>query len=198
METVLLCAAPLVSYILHSLSLYTISRRRKLPHAWVSWVPVINIFQLGTVADHYRLAYKGKRGLLRWGLILSFAIYCVGVFIVMAAVLEVLLGALAGAITVGLLLLSEDYVAGMEAMSARAESVVSACTLLCALFFVVNAVARYRVYRSCHPSAAVPYLLLSIFLPFLRPLLLFQLRNKDDAAVFSPTPTELNPNIPQL
>lgn len=189
MDTILLCVVPLACYILHSLGLHRISRRRRLPHAWVSWLPVINIFQLGTVADHDRLARKGKKGLLRWGLSLSFVICCVGVFMALAAIAEVLLGVLAGAVTVGLLLLSEEYVTGMAELSAQASSVASVSLLLCILFFVVNTVARYRIYRSCHPSGAGVYLLLSIFLPFLRPVLLFLLRNKDDAAVYCPADT---------
>lgn len=181
MEDFLLCAVLLTCFILHSWSLYTISKRRGLPHAWVSWVPLISIFQLGTVADHDRLACKGKKGLLRWWLILCGAIYCAGVFVALAAVVQVLIYALPGVITVGLVLLSEEYVAKMGEVAAWAGGVVSTGAVLCVPYLVVSAVARYRVYRSCNPSAAVPFLLLSIVLPFLQPVLLFLLRDKDDA-----------------
>lgn len=190
MEAFILSLIPIVLYILCSLSLYTISRRRGLPHAWVSWVPLVNIFQLGTVADHYQLSRKGRKGFMRWVLILSGAACIAGLLLILAAALKVIISLLPFALTFGLLFLSEDYASSVDEVSKWASAVATNGLLLCIPLLLIHPFVRYRVYRSCAPSTAVLYLLLSLLLPFLHPLFLFLLRKKDDAAVYGSVPSD--------
>ena len=50
----------IASYILTSLAIYTISRRRVLRKAWLAWVPVVNCWLLGSISDHYQYVAKQK------------------------------------------------------------------------------------------------------------------------------------------
>ena len=41
-------------YVFTSLALYTIAKRRGINHPWLSWIPVANVWILGSIADQYR------------------------------------------------------------------------------------------------------------------------------------------------
>ena len=47
-------------YVLTSLALYTIANRRGIKNAWLSWVPVINCWIIGSLSDQYRYVVKGE------------------------------------------------------------------------------------------------------------------------------------------
>ncbi len=191
LQALVLTAVPIALYILSSLGQYTISKRRSLPHPWMSWVPLIRVFQLGTIADHYRLARKGKKGLLRWVLILYGIIPSVCIAAAVVALLMVIAYALTGVLFLGLLFLSEEYVASMDEASAWVGIMTVISLVLYIPYWVLHAVTKFRVYRSLKPSFAGLFLVLSIFLPFLHPMFLFLLRHKDDPAVYQPEPTEM-------
>ena len=53
-------AISIATYILTALSLYTIATRRGLNHPWLSWVPVLNVWILGSLSDQYRYVVKGE------------------------------------------------------------------------------------------------------------------------------------------
>ena len=42
------------AYVLTSLSLYTIAARRQIANPWLSWIPVVRIWVLGSLSDQYR------------------------------------------------------------------------------------------------------------------------------------------------
>ncbi len=41
----------IVSYVLFSLGLYTVAKRRMINHPWLSWIPVANIWILGSLSE---------------------------------------------------------------------------------------------------------------------------------------------------
>jgi len=53
-------ALSMVVYVLHSLSLYTIAGRRGIRHGWLAWIPMGNLWILGSIADQYQYVAKGK------------------------------------------------------------------------------------------------------------------------------------------
>ena len=53
-------ALSVVIYIFHSLGLYTIANRRGIHHSWLAWLPVGNLWLLGSIADQYQYVVKGK------------------------------------------------------------------------------------------------------------------------------------------
>ena len=48
------------AYVLTSLSLYTIAARRQIANPWLSWIPVVRIWVLGSLSDQYRYVVKGQ------------------------------------------------------------------------------------------------------------------------------------------
>ena len=55
---VLLCC--LVGWILSSVGLHKIAKRRGIHHAWLAWVPVGSSWLLGSISDHYQYVVKKK------------------------------------------------------------------------------------------------------------------------------------------
>lgn len=161
------------SYILPCWAMFTISKRRGLPHPWLAWVPVVCVFQLGTIADHARLAGTGKMGLCRWGLLISGILRWVGITAFLGGVVLILVQLLPVIITVGLVFLSDQYNESLAEAAAQAGALCSAGFLLCIPYFAIHAIARFRVYRSCNPATALWFLLLSLVLPWLHPVFLF-------------------------
>ena len=44
----------MVWYVLQSLGLYTIAERRGIRNPWLAWVPVANMWVLGSISDQYQ------------------------------------------------------------------------------------------------------------------------------------------------
>ena len=47
-------------YVLQSLGLYQIAQRRAIRHSWMSWVPVLNTWILGSLSDQYNYVVYRK------------------------------------------------------------------------------------------------------------------------------------------
>ena len=47
-------------YVFSALALYTIAKRRGLSNPWLSWIPVANVWILGSIADQYRYVARGE------------------------------------------------------------------------------------------------------------------------------------------
>lgn len=154
-------ALSMVVYVLHSLSLYTIANRRGIRHGWLAWIPVCNLWILGSIADQYQYVAKGKvknRRKLLLGLSIGLAI---GYFLWLFATLFNLA---AGNEGTALLLL----ILGGLAIAAVAIWLV-----------VCQYLAYYDLYKSCEPGNAALYLVLSILFNITMPFFLFACRKKD-------------------
>ena len=44
----------IAAYILTAIAIYTVSRRRGLRNPWLAWVPVANVWLLGSLSDQYQ------------------------------------------------------------------------------------------------------------------------------------------------
>jgi len=53
-------AVSIAVYVLSALALYAIARRRELKNPWLSWVPVGNVWILGSISDQYSYVAKGE------------------------------------------------------------------------------------------------------------------------------------------
>lgn len=49
----------IATYVLMSLALYTIAKRRQINNPWLAWIPIGNVWLLGCISDHYRYVSKG-------------------------------------------------------------------------------------------------------------------------------------------
>ncbi len=156
-------AYSIAAYVLHSLGLYTIAQRRRIRKPWLAWIPLGNLWLLGSISDQYQYVAKGKvtgRRKIMLGLsIATAAIYFVWLFVTaLSAVTGV-----GGVATVLLVLF------GLLALFAVAITLA-----------VFEYMCYYDLYRSCERTNGVLYLILSIIFSAIMPFLVFACRNKDD------------------
>ena len=50
----------LVAYVLQSIGLYTIAKRRGIQNPWLAWLPIGSEWIAGSIADQYRYVAKGE------------------------------------------------------------------------------------------------------------------------------------------
>ena len=168
-------ALSIALYILGSLGLYSIAKRRKLNRPWLAWVPLGNAWIVGSLSDQYRYVkhgqIKNKRKIL---LIFD----CATVVVIVAAV--VLLFVIVAGLETG-------TVGGGETAAAVGGIAAFLWMLLLWLgviaVFIVRAVIRYMamydIYTSLDPAYSLVYLLISIFVSVTEPFFVFFNRKKD-------------------
>jgi hypothetical protein len=168
----------LATYIVVSLSLYTIADRRDIKHAWLAWIPVGNLWILGSISDHYQLnaafRTKNKRKLL---MILQILLAILCVIMLVMVVVTVLAVFEAGG--------NSQYEHFIDVWAPARDSLLELVLVWLAMMAVaiwttvVQYMALYDVYKSCEPGNATLYLVLSIVVNVTQPIFLFLCRNKD-------------------
>ena len=155
---------PLLSlavYVFTALSLYTIARRRGLNCPWLAWIPVADLWLVGSLSDQYRYLTQGQVKHKRI------------VLLILKAVTLALTGGLVGAVI--WLAASSGSAAAVVTMLVMALLDAGAAIALT----VLNFMALYDIYASCTPENATVYLVLSIFFKVLKPIFLFISRDAD-------------------
>ena len=181
----------LVFWILRSLSLMKIAKRRGIRNAWLAWIPVGNYWVLGSVSDQYQHLVQGKVTSRR------------KIMLILAAVSFVLGGA-----TIGLSLVQE------VAMIMQGEEESAAMLLTSSIPAFLNwgvgiaalvfyHICNYDLYRSCNPKNATAFLVLGIIFSVCEPFFYLACRNKDLGMVIPETaapaePAELPPVSPEF
>ena len=170
----------LISYVFTALAIYTIAQRREIKKAWLAWVPVVNVWILGSISDQYRYVVKdqvkSKRKILL-GMGIANFLLCVAVVACMVAT----------GISVFSAILHE---VSEEALGRVALEGILVClavsvplAILSIVSFVIRAMALYDLYSSCEPQNNALYLILSL-IPGInqvtQPLFLFLCREKDE------------------
>ena len=157
----------IAAYILTAMAIYTISRRRGLTNAWLAWIPVANVWLLGSLSDQYQYVVKGQDKTKRkWLLILN---------ILKAALLTMV--AILAVVAAGSLIAGEpSEIMGLAvALLGLVLPLCAAAIALC----VIRYMALFDIYRSVDPGNAVLYLVLSILFGPTEPFFLFFNREKD-------------------
>lgn len=147
-------------YVLQSYSLYRIAKRRGIKKAWLAWLPLGNLWILGSISDQYQYVTQGKIRNKRIGLLVL--------------TLSILGAAL---LFLPLLRIAIVYVSYLWGLVVLALS-LTLCTLLLSIL-VVTYLALYRLFASCDPANKALYLLLALFVPVTLPIVLFICREKD-------------------
>lgn len=164
------------SYVLKSLAFYRIASRRGIKHAWLSWFPVGSTWILGCISDQYQYVVKRQIKNKRKTLLI------LGLISLLLAILVVMLCG----VMIGTALDFEYSHRGNDQLVGdffgSVFGIIVASVLMSALsiaMVVLQYICLYDLYTSCDPSNNITYLILSIFLGFLMPILLFLCRNKD-------------------
>ena len=178
-------------YVFTALALYAIANRRGLKNPWMAWVPVLNMWTLGAIADDYQQMVNGQKKARRKVLLaLEIAVDVLAVLMIVLCI-----GMIGG------VLANMDPITGEVPESAIMSVGLSAVGVaLLALPLMVVAIVKlvfqyiayYELFKSCEPGNAVLYLVLSIFINICLPVFLFVCRKKDEGM---PKP---QPGIPQM
>jgi len=189
----------IAAYVLQSLSLYTIAKRRCIKKPWLAWIPVGNLWILGSISDQYRYVAQGQIKSKRKALL---------ILEILATVLGIVCSVLAGAfiaqvITYDDTMFAVDHKLEME-MFGTLMGVIGVGLLgggIKIASTVIQYMADYDLYRSCEPKNAVLYLVLSIIIGITRPVFMIACCRKDEgmpprkpqpapAAVSQPQPVQ--------
>lgn len=145
----------IASYVLSSMALYAMAKRRGLDYPWMAWIPVVNCWLLGSLSDQYQYLVKRRHTYRRRTLLALDILKCI--LMVLVTVLAVVL----------------TFQTAFNMVLARLLS----CLALLAGGSLARAVVRYMalydVYRSVDPQNAVLYLVLSICVGVTTPFFLF-------------------------
>lgn len=162
-------------YVFRALGLYTIASRRQIKRPWLSWLPVGDLWILGSISDQYRYVtlrqVRSRRKLLLCfkllEMILAVAIVCVNVSLVVQ-------------LTVGGTNLTEVQTARMAIGPSIATLVMSLASLALGIVSAVyQYIVLYDLYASCMPERKVLFLVLSILFGVTVPFFVFACRKKD-------------------
>lgn len=163
----------IASYVLSSLGCYTIAKRRGIHNPWLAWIPIANLWILGSISDQYQYVAKGKvknRRKVLIGLPIAITV----------AVILIIIGMVVFAVSAGVGVMSGGDSAalsiGLAVVLVLAYLAVLVLGIILAVF---QYIACYDLYASCSPDNAVIFLVLSIFINITMPIFIFAVRNKD-------------------
>ena len=166
----------IASYVLSALALYTLAQRRGINKPWLSWIPVVNVWILGSLSDQYRYVVKGenksKRKVLL-GLNIASVVFAVVIFVIVIVMMVNLVG---GAIN------GMDEDALLNAVLGPVIGMVGVALPLMGVgiaYAIIYFMALYDVYTSMDPGNKALFLVLSILFNITEPFFLFFNRNKD-------------------
>lgn len=166
-----LFAFSVLSYVLTSLGLYKIAKRRGLRNPWLSWLPSIGqIWILGSISDQYHYMVKGnthnRRKIMLWLMIISYVVL-IPTYVVLT---------LSGIGITGDSFGNGTLAGAGLAFGLIAYGMIIIASIALSIFYYIT---LYDLYASCSPSDAALYLVLSIFLSVTLPFLIFACRKKD-------------------
>ena len=156
----------IVLYVFSSLGLYTMAQRRGIRHAWLAWVPVANLWVLGSLSDQYQYVVRGQNKSKR-KVLLTLAILVAS-------------GYMLARLFFNLNYLTEDLL--FELVMGPLMGILGLMVVfsgLCIALAILRYMALYDVYRSLDPDNSVMYLVLSILFNVTEPFFLFFNRHKD-------------------
>ena len=179
------------TYILQSLGMYIIAKRREIKNPWLAWIPLGSSWILGCISDQYRYVSKGQVKNKRKVML---------VLTVLASLLMVAFFAQFGKVMMQTVayddtMFAVDHAAEMNLLSSVAGmlGVVLIMSGLAIALTVYQYMALYDLFCSCEPKNGVLYLVLSIFVNITLPIFLFICRNKDEGMPPRKTDPELIP-----
>ena len=161
-------------YVLGSLGLYTIAKRRKINKPWMAWIPVARSWTIGSLSDQYRYVKKGQiKNKRKWLPILE----CLMVIAILVSIIL---------LVVNIIKLESSAVMSDDAYMGEVLSLVLQFLLLWLGIMavaiarsIIHFMAMYDVYTSMDPAYNVVFLLVSIFVNVTESFFVFFNRNKD-------------------
>lgn len=174
-------ALNIVIYVLTALSLYTIAKRRGISKAWLAWIPVVDVWVLGSISDQFRYVVRGEnKSKRKWLLTLNVLLTVISIVLVVLVLMMVV------SIFIGISTNGDPQTVMEQGILGSVFGMLGACLLILGLSIaraVIYYMALYDLYTSCDPKNNVVYLVLSIVplvSTFALPIFLFLCREKDE------------------
>ena len=205
---ILIVLINIVLYVLKSLGLYTIAKRRGIACPWLAWLPVGCEWITASLADQYRKVTSGKATNRRF-IIVVLAVISIG----LTCFTTTTIGNRSEELT-ELAEYAEEYGADMDEEHAlefmtevfeELSEILGGVTLVAALSSVIALASNVYwfvcagdVYASCCPKNGTMMLVLSFFMPILAPFFFFCNKEKDAGMVPAnkPQPQHVAPAEP--
>lgn len=166
-------------WVLRSISLYSIAKRRGIHNAWLGWLPIGNMWIWGSISDQYRYVVRGENRSRRKLLLALNVVTTVLTWVVVVLYIK---------LVVELAIYGDSYLARMpeeavvELLFSPLLSILG-LVMVSAVCAIVQLVFQYitlsDIYMSCKPESHVLYLVLSILLSVTQPFFLFASRKYD-------------------
>ena len=149
----------ILPYILTAIGLYSIASRRGIRHAWLAWVPIADLWILGSISDDYQLKVNGR----------------------VKSVRKILIGLAAAILAVILVFKLMGNILSPTGYKSMLPAILFTYSIvgIGSVLVVVRFMALSDLYRSCYSKIESLYIILSILLNFLEPVLIFHCRNWD-------------------
>lgn len=158
-------------YVLQALALYTIAKRRGISKPWLAWIPLVNVWILGSISDQYQYVVKRqvknkRKALLGLNIAISALAFVIIVGFVWLLIKLVMLGITMdfGWIDNGNPVSDIPWELVSNEIGALLLLAFSALPLM--VLSIVHAVfsymALYDVFRSCDPNNSTLFLILSL------------------------------------
>ena len=167
----------IAAYVLSSMALYTMAERRGIQKSWISWVPVFNVWIIGSLSDQYRYVvkgeYKSKRKIMLLISLLNLLIGLTMMAVCIFVAVDVVGSAIYGVSNMSLARMAMGPVFGVLGLALPMAGLSVALA-------VIRYIALYDIYRSADPSNAILFLVLSVLFRVTEPFFLFFIRNRDE------------------
>ncbi len=163
----LILAVGIVDYVLSSIGIHGLGKRRGVSYPWLAWIPVARSRALGAIADEY----DGQRGLKkRWGItLLTLSIICTAGFVIAYSFFVIMMISLAGSVTG-----EEETIALVLLMyiPLLVIGVIGIVQTIC------SSICVYKIFESTVPEKSLLYLILYLIVPLAGSICLFSCRTK--------------------
>lgn len=162
--------AAIVTIVFQGIGIMKMHQKLGLKNGWMAFVPLLNSFALGKVAEQY-IKENGKKS---------------AKFSVILLVLNII-----PMIIIGIYLVISFFTGLSLGFAGTSDiDIETATTILTTIFFIVyypiaivisviQYVALWRIYAIFSNDNATLFLILSIFISFVQPFLIFAIRNKE-------------------
>ena len=166
----------IATYVLMALALQTIAQRRGLNKPWLAWIPVVNVWLLGSLSDQYQYVVKGENKAKRkWLLALNIAGAALSVAAVVLTIVTV-----AGAVHIlGYGANERELLSNIMGPLLGVAGVSIPMAGISIAYAVIRYMALYDVFKSMDPNNSVVFLVLSILF-HIEAFFLFFTRSKDN------------------
>ena len=164
-------------YVLESVGVYSIAKRRQIRKPWLAWFPVANLWLQGSISDQYQYVVKGRvRNRRKIMLTMGILLIPVTIFYAGSTFSTLLEMAMRISGPSGDLGEIQQMIPQLITMGVFAVATL----VLSIALMVFQWMSLYDLYSSCIPKHNVLFLILSIFISATRPFFIFFNREKDE------------------